>query len=206
MESPLSRDSSLKRLDECNSIYCVVSPTATTSPFKPRGYASSAGRIDIVARCMYVLSAFSGRVCFMGALLGPPSPPKLVLDTKPRYSSEREAAVELSRALKRGGSGSILVLEESIEKVLLEAKRLGFALTLLREDGVSVLENLSLIEGRRLFLLGSQVDIPEHIESYAISLGASVVSVGPVSLHTEHVIAFIEWLRETSRARGTRLD
>ncbi|MEM0340479.1 MAG: hypothetical protein QW065_04610 [Acidilobaceae archaeon] len=195
----------LNGLTGCQAVYCVVSPTAVTASFKPRGYASSAGRIDIIARCMYVLSFFSG-TCFLGVLLGPPDPPKIVFDARPSYTSEREAVLSLSKALKRGRLGTLEVMSESPEKLWLKVRRFGFKFTLLKEEGENALSNPHLVEGQRLFFLGSQIDMPEHLQSFVLSLGADVISVGPMSLHTEHVIAFVEWLRRTGvRALTERL-
>lgn len=185
-------------LGSSESLFVVVSSTAVTrGGFRLRGYAGSTGRIDVIARCI-VASQLSSDSGFVGVLLGPPSPPK-VLVVKPACLgggvSEKGVVLEISRALKYERTRCMEVLDLDVERLIHLIGRSGFRHVLLREDGVNIFTKPELVSGRVAFYLGSHVDMPRWVEDLLESRGATVVSVGPHSLHSEHVILAILMLR-----------
>ncbi len=170
--------------------YVVVSPTARTGPPIPaRGYASQAGRIDVPARVMANTRPGAGAAL---VLEGPPSPPKTIIYVpgECRVSSERDAVVEISRALRRGKGECSTLVEAGVQELALALRRLGYRLVLLKEDA-PILEEYG---GSTAFFMGAHVDIPRG-EERALARIAEARSIGPLSYHTDHVVSFLEWAR-----------
>ena len=188
-----------------DSLFVVVSPTAATGGFRLKGYAGSSGRLDVIARCIMVVQLYPSSG-FLGVLLGPPSPPKVLFMKTwecPGFRSERHVMVEIARALARSSSGCIEVLDVDFERLVHVVSESGFRAVLLREDGVNAFRNPDLVGGRAAFYLGSQIDMPSWAEDVVRRYGAVTVSLGPLSVHSEHAIIAVLSLRDPSIAGTT---
>lgn len=188
-------------LNSSSSLYVVVSSTAVTrGGFKLRGYASATGRLDVIARCIMVsqLDPSSG---FIAILLGPPSPPRIVVVKQGccrGVYSERWFMLELSRVLSRGTTDIMEVIDVDVERLIHVIGRSGFKHVILKEDGVNAFRKPELVRGRIAFYLGSHVDMPGWIEETLLKQGALKVSLGPLSVHSEHAILAVLFLRGLS--------
>jgi tRNA (pseudouridine54-N1)-methyltransferase len=182
-------------LGSAGCLFVVVSPTGVTGGFRLRGYAGSSGRLDVIARCILV-SQLCPRCGFIGVLLGPPRPPR-VLVVKPGvvFRSERHVVVELARVLERGSTEYMEVLDVGFEWLVNVIGRSGFRHVLLKEDGRSAFKDPGLVSGRAAFYLGSHVDMPDWAEALVRRSGAISVSLGPLSVHTEHAMLAVLLLR-----------
>jgi len=183
-------------LRSSGGLFVVVSSTGVTSGFRLRGYAGSSGRLDVIARCV-IASRLASGFGFLGVLLGPPRPPR-VLVVGPGCEvpgGERGVMVEISRALTRGSSGCFEVVDVDVERLIYLIDKSGFRHVILREDGANAFWRRELLGGRAAFYMGSHVDMPGWVESLVRRYGAQPVSLGPRSLHAEHAILAVLLLR-----------
>ncbi len=184
-------------LSSVEYLFVTVSSTGVTSRFRLRGYAGSSGRLDVIARCILALQPYS-HCGFIGVLLGPPRPPRVLIMRSPGstvFRSEKQVMVEIARALEHGSTEYMRVLDVGFERLVHVIGKNGFKHVLLKEDGVNVFRNPSLIVGRTAFYLGSHVDMPDWAEEVVRRSGAIKVSIGPRSVHAEHVILAILLLK-----------
>jgi tRNA pseudouridine-54 N-methylase len=181
-----------------NPLFIVVSATARTSPDIPlRGYAGPSGRLDVVARAFEAIAEEGG--LGVGVLLGPPSPPVTVTAGKrciEEVGGERGFVRAYREALLGGATCLRAYRGVGLRDVLSIASR-SHTVIILSEEGLDVGDPgaLEAVRGRAAFVLGSHVDMPPEEERVASAYARLRVSVGPLSYHTEHVIAFIEAVR-----------
>ena len=184
--------------------YMVVSHTARTDDkFPLRGYAGPSGRLDVIARSLVAASLTRGSV-FIASLLGPPDPPKLLVFRGCGIASERAAMLEIRKLLGGRGSGCGLLLDCWPEEAIAAAKRAGYRVVVLDEGGADISRVRAALEGKALFVLGPHVDPPRDLWRKIIRLSDYVVSIGPVSLHTSHVILYLAWARGVLVGGGLR--
>ncbi|MCX8195748.1 MAG: hypothetical protein N3F67_01495 [Acidilobaceae archaeon] len=175
--------------------YVIVSPTGATKPFALRGYAGSSGRLDVVARCI-IASSIEPSAAVYALLLGPPNPPKLLVAPAGCCAGLRELELmaDMSRALKRGEGEWLHVRDQGLEELLGWLSR-DHEIVLLEERGKNALLYRELVLGRKAMFLGSHLDMPPEALSLVRRYAKASVSVGPRSLHADHVVAFLAWLR-----------
>ncbi len=109
-----------------------------------------------------------------------------------RNASERELFQLVYRcSLRKSACGNLETGSISIEYLANIVRKKGFNTIYLTEDGVDYCESLGLLEGGgNLFLLGGHRDIPlEVLEIWGSD--THKMSIGPIPLHTSHVIYFI---------------
>lgn len=193
-------------LRSSTAVFLIVSPTGRTSPdnIPPRGYAGPSGRLDVVARAFEAVVEDGALAA--AVLLGPPEPPITVIaDTgcRARLRGERGFIEGYLRALRSESSCPRVFRGVGLRDVLSLASR-THRIVYLREGGVDVMEGrvLEAICSKALFVLGSHIDIPPGEESVVRSYTDLEISLGPISYHTEHAIAFIEALRLSSTCPG----
>ncbi len=191
-------------LESSVSAFLVVSATARTSPegIPLRGYAGPSGRLDVVARAFEAVVERDSLA--LALLLGPPNPPLLVAaswECRAGLGGERGFVRAFAEAFR--GRGCLQLYPGVSLRDLLSMASRRMRVVLLSEGGVDVgsREALEALCSRALFILGSHVDMPQAEEEVARSYADAVVSVGPLSYHTEHVIAFIETLRMSGACR-----
>ncbi len=189
-------------IERYTAVYIVISPTARTdASWPPRGYAGPSGRLDVLARAALAALTIEPEALFAGVLLGPPRPPiTLLLDQGCLAPSER-GVMEVFRSLLLGRRrGSCTALPWSAERLLHQARRAGFRLYVLSEGGVDIAEVPGVLDRGAAFLAGAHLDPPTDVVRAARGLGAVEVSVGPLSLLTSHVLAYLATLRRVAGA------
>ena len=178
-----------------DTIYIIVSPTARTDTDYPlRGYAGPSGRIDEIARSM--VSIARGKSLLIAVLLGPPNPPVTIVYGYREgcmFSGEREAIQHIRKSMQ-GKSRCIERHDIGVRDVVSIISRAGFETILLAEDGEDISE-LPRIKPRA-YLLGAQIDIPEHIINDIGNYIDAKASIGPLSYQSSQVIAYLEWEAE----------
>ena len=178
-------------------VYLIVVATGRTDgEFPLRGYAGPSGRLDVAARTY--LSILEDEFTLAALLLGPPGPPKMLLAPSKcrgsRVSGERGFMLQARLALKAQDSCfEAYELGSGVEGVDI-ASSLG-PLVYLREGGSDVAEALSSVMDASVIAMGGHVDPPPEVDSRLRSRAKAVVSLGPQSFHSDHVAAFVSWLR-----------
>jgi len=189
-------------LSRATSAFLVVSPTAVTAPDYPaRGYAGQSGRLDVVARAAIAASMEEGYL-FLGLLLGPPRPPvtlALTSDCVTPTLSERGVMEVFRRLLSGRDLGSCRALELGLEDLLSASKAEGIPVVYLHEEGVDASKAPEAFAGRKLYIAGSHIDIPEELESKIRLQASYVVSVSPKPLLVSHVILYVVEARRNCR-------
>ena len=187
--------SSADPLEDASALYIVVSPTARTSPDWPaRGYAGPSGRLDVVARALAAALTAEPTAAAAGVLLGPPRPPVTVIvdSTCVEPGSWEREVMNLIRGLLLGRPrGRCEAIREGLEWLLLRARRLGFRVYLLSEGGRDLACLPGVTRGRAAFVAGAHLDLPRGELAVAKRYSAAEVSVGPKSLLTSQVFAFL---------------
>jgi tRNA (pseudouridine54-N1)-methyltransferase len=67
----------------------------------------------------------------------------------------------------------------------------------LREDGSDIRSFNDALKGDMAFVLGDHTGMTPEEESMILQAGATVVSVGPTSLHADHCIVLVNWALDT---------
>ncbi|BAN90031.1 hypothetical protein [Aeropyrum camini] len=183
------------------SLYVVISPTARADGIYPiRGYAGPSGRLDVVARAY--LAVLESNAVLAALLMSGALSPRLLIapaSCRDRVRSERSFMVEASRAL-RGRPSCFIVEDGGVEALIFTLKKFKPRI-LLSERGRDVSLHLDEVcSSTPAFIAGSHVDPPrELLERLERSLGGFIrVSVGPLSLHTDHVFLLLSALRAHS--------
>lgn len=200
----LGLDAIVDFLSRANSAYIVISPTATTSPnFPLRGYAGASGRLDVVARSMTAPLHFEATAVSIGILLGPPNPPVTVAGYRECLGPGERSAVEaIRRALHGRPPRGCIALRAGHDFILHALERAGFELVYLSEKGEDISRSPGVARCRCAYLAGAHVDVPPSIEADIIRSAKAVVSIGPRSLLTSHVFAFLAWFRSVTAGSG----
>lgn len=184
-------------IEKASSAYVIISPTAVTSSNFPRkGYAGPSGRLDVVARAMTAPFHFERDALAVGILLGPPRPPITVMGYKDCLGlSERSAIEAIRRALLGRPPQGCIALATGHDFILHVLAKSGFTIIYLSEKGDDISGRPEAINCRCAYFAGSHVDVPPHTELDILRVTREIVSVGPKSLLTSHVFAFVAWLR-----------
>jgi len=186
----------------------------TSSDFPLNDMPGSAGRMDILCRCinsaLFLSHDMRRDVQVHLMLLGEPDPGKIIrFDGESlRYLNpdERSSGSLIKKALdkkigdhetrstpgvwiRRGGPGTLLD----------EFKSKGRTIVYLREDGDDI-RNISGSLTDAVFIMGDHMDVTDEEEAMIIGAGARIVSVGPLSLHSDHCIILVN--NELDRAVG----
>ncbi len=179
--------------------------TLTSGNFSLNDMPGSAGRMDILCRCtsaaLFLSHDMRRDVQVHLLLLGEPNPHKIVrFDGESlRYLSpdERSSGSLIKKALEKdvgdlevkstpgvwvrhGGLGTLL--DEFVEK--------GRKIVYLREDGEDIRDVVGSLDNA-VFIMGDHNGVTEEEEILIMGAGATVVNVGPLSLHSEHCVTLI---------------
>ena len=178
----------------------------TTGGFSLNDMPGSAGRMDILCRCInsvFFLSHDLRRdVQVHLLLLGEPTPPRVIRfnGEKLRYLNpdERSAGALIKKALELDNISSteirstpgVWVREADLNTLLGEFTADGRKIFYFREDG----EDIRHIDGGikdGVFILGDHLGLTEDEEKLVFGMSAGTISVGPLSLHADHCIILI---------------
>jgi len=175
----------------------VVARGRSDGEFPLRGYAGPSGRLDVAARTY--MSILEDHFTLAALLLGPPGPPRMLLAPSRcrgvAVSSERGFMLHARLALKGEGKPCFSAhdLSSGVEGV--EAAAAAGRLVYLREGGADVSEEAGALADAEVIAMGGHVDPPPEIDARLRAAAYRVVSVSPLSYHTDHVAAFVSWLR-----------
>jgi tRNA (pseudouridine54-N1)-methyltransferase len=186
--------------------FLIIGHKALTSGnFSLNDMPGAAGRMDILCRCtsaaLFLSHDMRRDVQVHLLLLGEPNPQKIVRfdGENLRYLSpdERSSGSLIKKALEKevgdmevkstpgvwvrhGGLGTLL--DEFVEK--------GRKIVYLREDGEDIRDVVGSLDDA-VFIMGDHNGVTEEEEKLIMDAGATVVNVGPLSLHSEHCVTLI---------------
>ncbi len=183
--------------------FYVKSHAKTSPDINLKDLPGSAGRLDIVARCInaafWLSYGIRKNVVFHTILHGEPNAPVYIRleGEKLRKVSpdERSIAIFIGKALKKfdekhevESTPGIFVAKKSFEELLEENKDKNFYL--LDENG----EDIEDVEIENpFFILGDNVDLLPEEKEIALKYGAKAVSIGKKSYLTSHCISILNW-------------
>ncbi|MGD9780423.1 tRNA (pseudouridine(54)-N(1))-methyltransferase TrmY [Methanomethylovorans sp.] len=178
----------------------------TTGGFSLNDMPGSAGRMDILCRCInsvFFLSHDLRRdVQAHLLLLGEPNSPRVIRfnGEKLRYLNpdERSAGALIKKALELDNISSletrstpgVWVREADLSILLDEFIRDGRKIFYFREDGEDIRYMAEKIKDG-VFILGDHLGLTEDEENLVLGMSAGTISVGPLSLHADHCIILI---------------
>jgi tRNA (pseudouridine54-N1)-methyltransferase len=186
--------------------FAVIGQKASASEeFLLYDLAGTSGRLDVLVRCLRAAFLFSHglrtNVVVYLVLLGGARAPRVVrIDgSAVRFlrPDERALAVLLQKVLaarpETAGwvevKSGIAVASAGFEAVLADASA---AATFVLKEGASDIRSASFpVAGELLFVLGDHLGLPAAVEEALAGRGAHPIGVGPVSLHTEDVVAIV---------------
>lgn len=186
--------------------FLIIGHKALTSGnFSLNDMPGAAGRMDILCRCtsaaLFLSHDMRRDVQVHLLLLGEPNPQKIVRfdGENLRYLSpdERSSGSLIKKALEKevgdmevkstpgvwvrhGGLGTLL--DEFVEK--------GRKIVYLREDGEDIRDVVGSLDDA-VFIMGDHNGVTEEEEILIMGASATVVNVGPLSLHSEHCVTLI---------------
>jgi len=184
--------------------FYVKSHAKTTPAINLKDLPGSAGRLDVLARCInsafWLSYGIRKDVIFHTILHGEPNPLVYIRIEGNKLRKvppdERNIAIFIKKALERMEEGreiestpGIFVSKKSFKELLEENKDKDFYL--LDEKG----ENIERVEisDKPFFFLGDYKDLEEEEKESLYEYGAKPISIGRKSYLSSHCIAIINW-------------
>lgn len=184
--------------------FVIIGHKAVTEPFSLNDLPGSAGRMDILCRCvnaaLFLSHDLRRDVRVFLILKGEPAPPLIIrfdgANVKYLSPDERSAASLIRKALGKTVQDfwTESMLGVSIKKGDLSdlLAELDNKVTYLREDGADIRSgNFGRTSGEQLFVLGDHLGLTDEEEKLIEEYEHEIVSVGPVSLHADHCIVLL---------------
>ncbi|MBW6451746.1 MAG: tRNA (pseudouridine(54)-N(1))-methyltransferase TrmY [DPANN group archaeon] len=190
--------------------FYVKSTKGQTSPdINLSDLAGSAGRLDIISRCinsaLWLSNAMRRDVVFHTILHGEPNPPIYIriegAKLRKVQPDERNISIFLKKAIERFKDGKeiestpgIFVSRKSFEQLIEDNKEKTFFL--LSEEGKS-LEPLDKVKYTdAFFILGDKEDLIDSEIAYLEKYKLNRVSLGDKSYLASHCITIVNWLND----------
>jgi tRNA (pseudouridine54-N1)-methyltransferase len=186
------------------SSFIIIGHKAVTEPFSLNDLPGSAGRMDILCRCvnaaLFLSHDLRRDVRVYLILKGDPAPPKIIrfdgADVRYLSPDERSAASLIRKALEKNAQDfwtesmqGVSIKKGDLDDLLSE---LGSKVIYLREDGVDIRSGaLNWASGKQLFVLGDHLGLTDEEEKIIGEYEHEIVSVGPLSLHADHCIVLL---------------
>ena len=186
----------------------------TNGDFSLNDLPGSAGRMDILCRCvssaLFLSFGMRRDVNVHLLLLGDPDPGKIIrfegLHLRYLNPDERSSGSLINKALQKDATEQdirstpgVWIRRGDLKSLLSEFE--GRNLLYLREDGKDIRE-FALEIRDPVFILGDHTGVTEEEEEQLLEAGAKIISVGPISLHSNHCITLIH--NELDRAESER--
>ncbi|MEA1984800.1 MAG: tRNA (pseudouridine(54)-N(1))-methyltransferase TrmY [Euryarchaeota archaeon] len=183
----------------------IAHKALTTGDFSLNDMPGSAGRMDILCRCvntsLFLSHDMRRDVQVHLVLLGDPDPGKIVrFDGETlRYLSpdERSSGSLIKKALQKTAGDmevrstpGVFIRRGGLDTLLSEFKEQGITLIYLREDGDDIRTIKEPLDNA-VFILGDHVGVTDEEEDLIMAAGAKLLSVGPLSLHSDHCITIL---------------
>jgi tRNA (pseudouridine54-N1)-methyltransferase len=174
---------------------------ATSGDFNLNDLCGSAGRLDILLRCInssfFLSHAIRRDVELFLILKGEPHPPRTIRvngrEIKYLNPDERSTAALIRNALLKKLDGEvrstpgIYISKRNFEDVIEEVAKTQ--LIYLKEDGENIKD--VKIKDNATFVLSDDRNLNEEEESILEKYNAHKVSLGPLDLHTDHCIILV---------------
>jgi len=193
--------------------FLIVGNKAVTKPFNLNDLAGSAGRMDIICRCiaqsLFISHGIRRDVEVYALLLGEPDPPKAlkIVGSEVRYMApdERNVGGIIRKALKldvdegwRRSSPGVYIAKKSLKDLLNELSK-DYSVVYLREDGLFVREVACKLK-RPLFVLGDHMGLKEEDERTVMEYAKLVISVSNLSLQADQCIVIVHYELDTCQS------
>lgn len=177
----------------------------TSADFSLNDLPGSAGRMDILCRCinsaLFLSHGMRRDVNVHLLLLGDPDPGKVIRfnGEKLKYLNpdERSSGSLIKKALERDAikyetqsTPGVWIRRAELEEMLLEFKDAGRDIYYLREDGEDIRE-CSDLNTDAVFVLGDHMGVTEEEEGIIARLAKQTLNIGPISLHSDHCMIII---------------
>lgn len=184
--------------------FYVKSHAITTPKINLKDLPGSAGRMDVLARCInsafWLSYGIRKNVIFHTILHGEPNPPVYIRIEGERLRKmapdERNIAIFIKKALERmredkeiESTPGVFVCKKSFKELLEENKDKDFYL--LTEGGKNIKE--VNIGNKPFFFLGDYKDLKEKEKELLYKYKATPISLGKKSYLSSHCITIINW-------------
>ena len=186
--------------------FLVIGNKAVTKPFNLNDLAGSAGRMDIVCRCiaqaLFISHGIRRDVEVYVLLLGEPNPPKAlkVVGSEVRYMAPDERniggiirkalSLKVNKEWKKSTPG-VYIARKNIKELLEELSR-EYEVIYLREDGVDI-RNVACKLKNPLFVLGDHLGLKEEDERIVLEYAKEIVSISKLSLQADQCIVIAHY-------------
>jgi tRNA (pseudouridine54-N1)-methyltransferase len=190
----------------------------TTGDFSLNDLPGAAGRMDILCRCinsaLFLSHGMRRDVNIHLVLLGDPDPGKIVRfnGEQLRYLSpdERSSGSLIKKALEKDATEyesqstpGVWIRRGGVEKLLTEFAENSRRIYYLHESGEDM-RNVSSFPDDAVFILGDHMGVTEEEEIAIKTISSGTLSIGPLSLHSDHCIIII--LNELDRIGQSRTE
>jgi tRNA (pseudouridine54-N1)-methyltransferase len=177
----------------------------TTGDFSLNDLPGAAGRMDILCRCinsaLFLSHGMRRDVNIHLVLLGDPDPGKIVRfnGEQLRYLSpdERSSGSLIKKALEKDATEfesqstpGVWIRRGGLEKLLAEFAENNRRIYYLHETGEDM-RNVSSFPDDAVFILGDHMGVTEEEEIAIKTISSGTLSIGPLSLHSDHCIIII---------------
>lgn len=188
-----------------NRFFVVIGNRAVTAPFRLSDMPGSAGRMDIMCRCvaqaLFISHGIRRDTSVCLVLKGEPDPPKSILirGDSVRYLApdERNVGGIIRKALSLSltnewikSTPGVYVARKDIGDILKEIKK-DFRILYLREDGIDIRK--SRFGEKTAFVLGDHIGLTEKDEKVVLRFADSIVKLSPLSLQADQCIVITHY-------------
>jgi tRNA (pseudouridine54-N1)-methyltransferase len=189
----------------------------TTGDFSLNDLPGSAGRMDILCRCinsaLFLSHGMRRDINVHLVLLGEPNPGKIIRfngkELKYLNPDERSSGALIKKALEKDvldyenrSTPGVWIRKGNLQQLLEEFAEKERSIYYLREDGDDI-RKISSSLNDAVFILGDHMGVTEDEESIIEKYASKTLNIGPLSLHSDHCITII--LNEIDRA-GTDIQ
>ncbi|MBN2110147.1 MAG: tRNA (pseudouridine(54)-N(1))-methyltransferase TrmY [Methanosarcinaceae archaeon] len=177
----------------------------TAADFSLNDLPGSAGRMDILCRCinsaLFLSYGMRRDINVHLVLLGEPDPSKILRFSgeELRYLNpdERSSGSLIKKALEKDATDfetrstpGVWIRRGGLEELMQEFVEDSRKIYYLREDGEDI-RNVTDLAADAVFVLGDHMGVTEEEEGIVNKGSSGTLSIGPLSLHSDHCITII---------------